>query len=488
LPDKALKAIPRRIIYTHRAIMSVSHRSATSSSLRVTCALVAALWILAAGGAAAAAAEPDAAAAADPGAAEPSVRGGEVVLLDADSIVQTVLAGYLIEGIAAADEAEAAAVVIKLSTPGGDLVSTRRISRAILGAATPVVVWVAPSGAQAASAGFFILMSADVAAMAPGTNTGAAHPVAAGGADIEGTMGEKVEQDSAATIRSLATRHGRDVEAAEAAVVQSLSYSTDEAMEAGLIDLVAPSLIALLAEIDGREVTKGGRTVTLATRDAPVREVEMPALKRVLSALASPDLAVILMSLGMLGLYFEFQNPGAILPGVLGAICLILAFFGLSVLPVNYAGVALILLAFVFFFAEIKVASFGLLTLGGVISLVLGAMMLFDSPVPALRASVPVIAGVAIFALLATMLLGRLVWSARRERVRTGGEGLLEQRGRAFTDFGPRDGAVRGKVFVHGEIWNAVADAPIARGAPVRVVAVDGMTLHVHPAGGSAAE
>jgi len=471
--------------------MPVSHRSTPSSTLWGIPALVAGLLVLAAGGTAAPAAEPEPAAepaAAPPTAAEPAPAGGEVVLLDADSIVHTVLAEYLVEGIAGADEAAAAAVVIQLSTPGGDLDSTRRISRAILGAATPVVVWVTPSGAQAASAGFFILMAADVAAMAPGTNTGAAHPVMAGGEDIEGTMGEKVEQDSAATIRSLATRHGRDVAAAEAAVLESRSYTAGEALEKGLIDLVAPSLSNLLAEIDGREIAKGGRTVTLATRDAPVREVEMPVLKRVLSTLAHPNIALLLLSLGGLGLYFEFSNPGAILPGVLGAIFLILAFFGLSVLPVNYAGVALILLAAVFFIAEIKVASFGLLTLGGVISLVLGAMMLFDSPVPALRASAPVIAGVAIFALLASGLLGRLVWKSRREQVRTGSEGLLDQRGRAFTEFAPRDGAARGKVFIRGEIWNAVADVPIARDEPVRVVAVDGMTLRVHPAGGPAAE
>ena len=334
---------------------------------------------------------------------------------------------------------------------------------------------------MAASAGFFLLMSADVAAMAPGTNTGAAHPVATGGRDIEGTMGEKVEQDSAANIRSLAARHGRDLAAAEAAVVESRSYTAEEAQAAGLIDLVAPSLTALLAGIDGREVEKGGRTVRLATRDAPVREVGMPALKRVLSALAHPELALILLSLGVFGLYVEFQNPGAVLPGVLGAIFIILAFFGLSVLPVNYAGVALILLAIVFFLAEIKVASYGLLTLGGVASLVLGAMMLFDSPDPALRAGASVIAAVAAVALVAALTLSWLVWRARRERVHTGSEGMLEQVGRAFTDFAARNGTVRGKVFIQGEIWNAVADAPIARDAPVRVLAVDGLTLRVRP-------
>lgn len=406
----------------------------------------------------------------------------EVVLLDADSIVHTVLAGHLVDGIAEAEETGAGAVVIRLSTPGGDLEATRRIFRAMLSASIPVVVYVTPSGARAASAGFFLLMAADVAAMAPGTNTGAAHPVGAGGGDVEGTMGEKVEQDSAATIRSLAARRGRNLEAAEAGVVDSRSYTADEAMEAGLIDLVTPSLTALLAEIDGREIEKGGRTMTLATRAAELREVEMPVLKRWLSALAHPNIALLLLSLGSLGIYFEFANPGAILPGVLGAIFLILGFFGLSVLPVNYAGVALVLLAVVFFLAEIKVPSFGLLTLGGVVSLVLGGMMLFDSPDPALQVSASVLAGVAAFGLLASALVGGLVWRAHRERVHTGGEGMVEQIGRAFTDFQLRNGAVRGKVFIAGEIWNALAETPIERDASVEVVAVEGMTLRVKPA------
>lgn len=416
-----------------------------------------------------------------------------MVLLEADSIVHAVLADYLVEALAEADEAGAGAVVIQLSTPGGDLEATRKISRAILGSATPVVVWVAPSGAQAASAGFFILMAADVAAMAPGTNTGAAHPVGAGGEDIEGTMGEKVEQDSAATIRSLAARRGRDLAAAEAAVVESRSYTADEALELGLVDLAAPSLPALLAGIDGREVEKAGRTVRLATRDAAVREVEMPALKRVLSALAHPNIAMILLSLGVMGLYFEFQNPGAVLPGVLGAIFLILAFFGLSVLPVNYAGVALVMLAVVFFIAEIKVPSYGLLTVGGAVALVLGGMMLFDSPDPALEVSRSVLAGVAASGLLAGGLVATLVVRSRRLRVQTGSEGMIGEVGRVFADLvaaagAPAGGEVRGKVFIRGEIWNAVSDRPLGRDAPVRVLAVEGLTLRVTPAvaGGAA--
>jgi membrane-bound serine protease (ClpP class) len=338
------------------------------------------------------------------------------------------------------------------------------------------VVYVAPSGAQAASAGFFILMAADVAAMAPGTNTGAAHPVGGQGEDIEGTMGEKVEQDAAATIRSLADRHGRDAELAEAAVVESRSFTAEEARDAGLVEVVAPSLQSLLVALDGREIEKGGRTLTLATRDAPVREVEQSPFRRVLSALAHPNIAYVLLSLGFLGLYFELMNPGAILPGVVGAICLILAFFSLSVLPVNYAGVALILLAIILFIAEVKVTSFGLLTVGGVISLVLGGLMLFKSPLPALRVSVELIAAVAVFALVVVGALLSLVVRTHRSQVTTGREGLVGEVGRVVEALAPR-----GKVFVHGEYWYARADGPVAAGTEVEVVAVDGMHLAVRP-------
>lgn len=400
----------------------------------------------------------------------------EVLRIRIDSTIHPVIADFIAESVAEADASGAAALVLELATPGGLMVSTREILTALLGAATPVVVYVAPSGAQAASAGFFILMAADVAAMAPGSNTGAAHPVGGKGEDIEGTMGEKVEQDSAATIRSLAQRHGRNVELAEAAVIESRSFSAEEALEVGLIEVVAPNLSALLAEIDGREVDKGGGPMVLATAGAPVRELEMPVLRRILSVLASPDVAFILLSIGMLGLYVEFTNPGAIFPGVVGAICLIFAFAGLSVLPVNYVGVALVLLAIVLFIAEIKVVSFGLLTIGGVISLVLGGLMLFDTPEPAVRVSLEVIVGVAATALILVAILATLVIRAHRSRVHTGSDGLLRQTARAYTALTPR-----GKVFIQGEIWNAVSDRPVERDAAVEVVAVDGLMLKVRP-------
>lgn len=415
----------------------------------------------------------------EPGSAAagtPAPRTGEVFVVRVDSIIHPVAAELIVDALEEADAAGAAAVVIELATPGGLMESARRITTAMLAAATPVVVYVAPSGAQAASAGFFILMAADVAVMAPGTNTGAAHPVGGGGEDIEGTLGEKVEQDAAAQIRALAQRHGRNVELAEIAVVESRSFSAEEALEAGLIDLVSPGLPALLTALDGREVEKGGATVALATGEAALREIEMSPWRRVLGTLAHPNVTALLLTLGMLGLYFELMNPGAILPGVVGAIALILGLYGLSVLPFSFAGLALILLAVVLFVAEIKVTSYGLLTVGGVVSLVFGMLLLFKTAEPALRVSLEVIVGLAAFAAVVVAVVVLLVVRARRNPVRTGSEGLLHQPGRAVSELAPR-----GKVFVHGEIWHAVSDSPVAAGQPVEIIAVEGMLLRVRP-------
>ncbi len=419
-----------------------------------------------------------------------AVAGGEVAAgsgpapvfrVHIDSILQPVTAEFLVDALHDADAAGAQALVVELSTPGGLLTSTREMFTAMLGAATPVVVYVSPPGAQAASAGFFLLMAADVAAMAPGTNTGAAHPVGGQGEDIPGKMGEKVEEDSAATIRSLAARRGRNAELAEKAVVESRSFTADEAHEQNLVELVVPGFDALLAALDGRTVEKNGRSVVLATAGAPVRDVVMSPWRRVLATLAHPNIAYILLSLGFLGLYFELMNPGAVLPGVVGAICLILAFFSLSVLPVNYAGVALIVLAILLFIAEIKVTSYGMLTAAGVISLALGGLMLFKTPVPALRVSLELVVAVALLAALVVAGLMRLGLRAQRSRVRTGSEGLVGERGRAVSELAPPSGRRPGKVFVHGEYWHATAARPVAAGEPVEVVAVRGMLLEVRP-------
>lgn len=395
------------------------------------------------------------------------------------SIVHPVAAEFLAEELEVADAAHAAALVIELDTPGGLLDSTRAMSEAMLAAKTPVIVWVAPEGARAASAGFFLLLSADFAAMAPSTNTGAAHPVGGAGETIEGVLGEKVEQDAAATIRALATRRGRNVERAEAAVKESLSFTADEALANGLIDLVAPDLATLLAGLDGKPFEKpAGTGRTLEVAGAVVVDRPMHAFRRLLSILIHPNIAYLLMTIGFLGLYFELSHPGAILPGVVGGICLLLGLYALSVLPVDFAGVGLILLAIALFIAEVKVTSYGLLTVGGIVALVLGSLMLFDSPEPALRVSLGLVISVSIAFAAIAVLLASLALRAQGRRPTTGAEGLVGAHARTVSSLSPR-----GKVFVQGEWWNAVAEAEVPAGVEVEVVAVDGMTLHVRATG-----
>jgi membrane-bound serine protease (ClpP class) len=409
--------------------------------------------------------------------AAPVQAPGEVLVVRVKSPIHPVSAELIADAIQAADQKGAAAVIVELDTAGGLMTSTRDITTAILGARTPVVVYVAPGGAQAASAGFFILMSADVAAMAPGTNAGAAHPVDGGGKDIPGVMGRKVEQDSAANIRSLAVRNGRNVQLAEAAVLQSRSYTADEALQDKLIEVVAADLPALVRALDGRAIHRGPSQVILHTARAAVTRFEISPLRGFLGVLADPNVTYLLLGLGWLGLLFELMHPGAVLPGVVGAICLVLSLYGLSVLPVNFAGLALIFLAVVFFILEIKVASYGMLIVAGVVCLVVGSLMLFKSPEPALRVSVELIAMISAFSLLVVGFLVSMALRARRLPVRSGLEGMIHEIGTARSPLAPR-----GKVFVHGEIWDAVTaegDRPIATGERVEVLAVRNLTLAV---------
>jgi membrane-bound serine protease (ClpP class) len=406
--------------------------------------------------------------------AAPAAGSGEVLVVQVKSAIHPVSAELIEDAVREADTEGAAALIIELDTPGGLMTSTRDITTAMLGARTPVVVYVAPSGAQAASAGFFILMAADVAAMAPGTNAGAAHPVGSQGEDLPKILGQKVEQDAAANIRSLAARNGRNSVLAEAAVVKSRSFTAQEALEGKLIDLVAPDVPSLVRALDGRTVKRGEAAVTIRTAGAMVRSFEISPLRKLLGVVADPNVAYLLFGFGCLGLLFELMHPGAVLPGVVGAICLILGFYGLSVLPVNYAGLALILLSVIFFILEIKVVSYGMLTVAGVICLVFGSLMLFKSPEPALRVSVELIAMLAAFALLVVGFLAFMALRAQRRPVRTGAEGLIREIGTARSSLNPR-----GKVFVHGEIWDAVADEPVAAGDPIEVVAVRNLTLAV---------
>jgi membrane-bound serine protease (ClpP class) len=292
-------------------------------------------------------------------------------------------------------------------------------------------------------------------------------------------MGEKVEQDAAATIRSLAARNGRDAKLAESAVLESRSFTADEALQGQLIDLVAPSLADLLRQLQGRTVQRGAATVTLATAGAPLREVEMSTLRAFLAHLIHPNVAYVLLTLGTLGLFFELSNPGAVLPGVVGAICLVLAFYALSVLPVNVAGLALLCLALLFFIAEVKVTSYGLLTVAGLVSRVLGSLLLFKRSEPAMRVSLALIGSLTAFTALVVGFLLWMVLRARRNPVRTGLTGLLQEAGTARTALDPQ--GPRGKVFVHGEIWDAVAAEPVAAGETVEVIAIENFTLTVRP-------
>ena len=406
---------------------------------------------------------------------------GKVLVIRIDSAIHPVAAEYVAESLERADSMKARAAVIEINTPGGLLSSTREITKSMLSARTPVVVYVAPSGAQAASAGFFILMAADVAAMAPGTNTGAAHPVGGQGEDIEGHMGKKIEEDSAATIRSLARQHGRNVELAEAAVLESRSFTAEEALEEGLVEVLAPSLDQLLDRVDGMEIEKlGEERIALRTAGAVVERREMPGIQRFLSVLTDPQVAAILMFLGTLGIYMEITNPGSLLPGVVGSICLILGFYAFSVLPVNFAGIALILLGVVLFFAETQVPSFGVLSLGGAVSLVIGGLMLFKDVGPAFQSSpLPLmVVGGMVSAVMATLSFKAI--QVRRSPITTGKEGLVGEVGVARTALAPS-----GKVFVHGELWNSISESPVAPGASVEVVAVDGLSLRVRPEAGT---
>ncbi len=403
--------------------------------------------------------------------------GSEVRIVHLSSLIHPVASQYLVEAIADADKAHAAALVLELDTPGGSLESTREMYSAMLAAKTPIVVWVAPNGARAASAGFFLLQAADVAVMAPGTNTGAAHPVGGQGETIEGVLGKKVEEDAAASIRSLAARNHRDLKVAEQAVVDSKSFTADEALAAGLIDLVATDRATLLAKLDGRAIHKSdGSTANLAIAGKAVVDIEMGPGQKLLAAICHPNIAYILMTLGFLGLYFELSHPGAVLPGVVGAIAVILGLYALAVLQVNYAGLALILLGLGFFVAEIKVTSYGLLTVGGVVSLVLGSLLLFKSAEPALRVGRDIIAAVALLALLVVTFLLTMALRARRRPVTTGVEGLLIETAVARTALAPR-----GKVFVHGELWEATSEQAVQAGQTVRVLAVEGSLLRVAP-------
>lgn len=408
------------------------------------------------------------------GSTRPVVYSAEV-----DSIIHPASARYMIDTIDRADEANAALVVFTLRTPGGLVDSTRDIVTKMIAAKTPIAVFVAPSGARAASAGFIITIAADIAAMAPGTHIGAAHPVSGSGATMDETTSKKAAEDVAAYVRTIAGPRGRNVQLAEQAVLQSKAFTDDEAMKATppLIDIVATSLDDLLQKLDGRTVKRfDGRITTLRTAAATVVPIQMTLRQRILSAIAHPNVAYILLSLGTLGLTIELWSPGAVLPGVVGGLSLLLAFFALQVLPVNFAGLLLMLFGLLLFALEIKVTSYGLLTVGGIISLIFGSLMLIDSPAPELQLSLALVVSVVLgFTAIAAFLV-RLALASQRGAPVTGVEGLIGEPGIALEPLVP---GLPGRVRAHGEIWTALANEPVADGEGITVTNINGLTLTV---------
>lgn len=402
----------------------------------------------------------------------------QVLKIVVDDTIQPITDEYIGRAIAQAERNKDQALLIELNTPGGLLDSTRDIIEKILASPVPVIIYVAPSGSRAASAGFFMLESADVAAMAPGTNTGAAHPVTIGGGKLDDVMKEKLENDSAAFMRSFVAQRGRNVEVAESAVRQSKSFTEQEALSQKLIDCVASNEQDLFKQIQGKPVKRfNGQTVTLRLEGQPVHDYDMTLKERILAYLMDPNVAFILLAVGALALYAEFNHPGAVVPGVVGLIFILLAIFALNLLPTRFAALVLILTAFVLFALEAKFVTHGVLTIGGIAALTLGGLLLVDAPIPEMRVRLVTALAVSIPLGMITAFLMSIAWRARANKVVTGTQGLIGEIGMAQTALSPQ-----GKVFVHGELWDAIASANIPPGQTVVVRQVDGLQLQVDPA------
>ncbi len=400
-----------------------------------------------------------------------------VHVITVDATINPATADFIHEAIQRADEARAECLIIKLNTPGGLLKSTRVIVSDMLEARVPVVVYVAPSGSQSASAGTFITLAAHIAAMAPGTNIGAAHPVGMQGAEKDSIMNEKATNDAAAFIRTISEKRKRNVQWAEDAVRKSIAITESEALKKKVVDVVAANVDALLDSIDGKIVELDGATRTLHTRDAEQKEFDMDWKHEILNLISDPNIAYVFFLLGIYGLMFELYNPGTVLPGVVGVISLIIAFYSLHTLPVNYAGLALIIFGIILFILEIKITSYGMLTVSGIISLALGSIMLIDSPssLEFARVSLSVIIPAVLFtAAFFAFAIGMGI-RAQRRKPTTGVEGIVGETGETISALNP-DGNVR----VHGEIWNATSEeGDIPSGAKIKVAAVNNLTLKV---------
>jgi len=384
---------------------------------------------------------------------------------------------FIGRAIAEAQRTNAEMLLIELQTPGGLIDSTRSIVEKLLTSRVPVVVYVAPAGSRAASAGFFVLEAADIAAMAPATNTGAAHPVVIG-KEMDPIMKTKLENDAAALMRTIAAKRARNVAVAESAVRESKSFTEQEALQQKLIDVIAPDVPSLLRAIDGRVVRRyDGTSTVLRVAGKPIAHYDMSLKERILSMLMDPNIAFLLLALGAVAIWAELNHPGAVLPGVIGTIAILLALFALNLLPTRYAALALLLAAFALFALEAKFATHGVLGAGGIVSMIIGALFLVDGPIPEMRVRFLTAIAVSVPIGLIAIFLMTIAMRARRARVVTGQEGMIGEIGVARTPLGPD-----GKVFVHGEIWNAVAKRAIDAGTRVRVAGVDGLHLLVEPA------
>ena len=405
-----------------------------------------------------------------------------VLDLNLHGVVEPILATYIDEGLADAERRGAALVLITMDTPGGLSDSMQEIIKHILASRVPVAVYVAPTGARGASAGFFILLAADIAAMAPGTHTGAASPVIAIGGwqlQVDETMKRKILNDALAFLRSYTEKRGRNTTLAETAVTDAKAFTDKEALEGKLIDIVAPTTDDLLRQLDGHQITRfDGSKTKLSLSNARLAPFELSGRQKFLARIVEPDIFFILLILGVLGLYTEFTHPGVVAPGVVGSICMVLALYAMHLLPVNLAGVFLILLALALFILEAKFTSHGVLAAGGIVSMLLGAMFLIRSPLTAGGVSLGVALAVTLPFAALTVLLMRLVLRSRAWKPQTGPEEMVGAQGTVVT---PLPGGAEGMIRVHGELWRAISDQPVPEGKPVRVVKIDGLKLYVEP-------
>jgi membrane-bound serine protease (ClpP class) len=397
-----------------------------------------------------------------------------IYTIEVDGIINPATAKFIIQSIDQATEKGAQCIIVQLDTPGGLMESMRVIVKKILTSSIPVIVYVSPSGARAASAGVFITMSAHIAVMAPSTHIGAAHPVSLGEGKESKTMSEKIVNDTVSYIKTIAKTRGRNVDWGEKAVRKSVSITEDEAVKLNVVDFISLDIQDLLSKIDGKVVKFDGVTRTLLTKGVQPRSIQMSWRYRLLDIISNPSIAYILLMLGIYGVFFELSNPGSILPGVVGGIFLILAFYALQMLPINFAGLALILFALILFIAEIKVVSHGLLSVGGVISLFLGSLMLIENPTEYMRVSLSVIIPAVLVSAAFFIFAVTMAIRARLTKPTTGKEGIIGEIGTVVISLAPE-----GKVSIHGEFWNAMADQPVEKGEKVQVIGVTNLFLKV---------